>query len=95
MKTLSELKRIYGNMEFHIAYYGETLIKPKKVKIDDDLIVWHEGRCIINGMKEKLFHHDFDKNVVMTNLKNRLKNEYLFTDKDIEIILQKKQNKRL
>ena len=96
VKTLAELKQIYGNMEFHIAYYDTNkLIHPKKVSIDNNLIVWHDGACIINGMKDRFFHHDFDKSVTMANLKLRLKDEYLFTDKDVEILLQKKQNKRL
>lgn len=95
MKSLAELKKIYGNMEFYIAHYDGNLIVPKKVKIDDNLVVWYDGACIINGMKDKLFHHDFDKKVVLTNLKLRMKGEWLFTDKDIEILLQKRQRKKL
>lgn len=96
MKTLAELKRIYGNLEFHIAHFdGEMIIQPKKVKIDENLVVWHDGACIINGMKDKLFHHDFDKKVVLTNLKNRMKDEYQYTDKDVEKLLQKKPRKML
>lgn len=73
MKTLVELRKIYGNMDFHIAHYNKTLIVPKKVKIDDNLNVWHDGACIINGMKNEVFLHDFDKSVVLSLLKLQLK----------------------
>lgn len=95
MKTLAELKKIYGNLEFHIAHYDSSLILPKQVKIDDNLVVWHDGACIINGMKDKLFHHDFDKKVVLCNLKRRLKDEYQYNDKDIDSMLKGDIKKKL
>ena len=57
--TLQELKNHYGNTPFAIAHVSTySNIKPKLVTIDENLIVWHDGACIINGMKENNFIHD-------------------------------------
>lgn len=96
MKTLAELKQTYGNNEFFIAFYDlNTSIQPKKVRINDDLTVWHDGGCIINGMKDKLFDHALDQKSLMINLKQRLADEYQYNGKDVDVIFQKKQAKKL
>lgn len=58
---LEDLYKLYGNKSFILACGGDTKIQPKEVIIKEDLTVWHNGACIINGMKDILFHHGEDK----------------------------------
>lgn len=62
---LKELRNIYGNEPFALAYAGkdqfdlnlttDNIILPKEVTIKEDLTVWRDGACIINGMKDVEF----------------------------------------
>lgn len=66
--TLQELKNFYGNTTFAIAHVSTYApIMPKMVTIDENLIVWHDGACIINGMKENNFIHDTSVKSLLTD----------------------------
>lgn len=57
---LYELKQLYGDSTFILGQYNEehkVTIIPKEVTIKEDLTVWHDGACIINGMRDKDFFH--------------------------------------
>lgn len=57
---LFELRSLYGDNKFIISQYNDlykTVIVPKEVTIKEDLTVWNDGSCIINGMLDKAFIH--------------------------------------
>lgn len=70
---LADIRQQYQDHSFAMMYYDSNVeqgslvtahvIHPKEVTIREDLTVWHEGSCIINGMQDK------DKFVVADNLK--------------------------
>lgn len=76
---LSELRSLYVDNMFIIGQYNsayKTVIIPKEVVIKEDLTVWHDGACIINGMHDEDFVHS-------KNDKNSVKNELVkLIDKD-------------
>ena len=65
--TLQELYDLYKDKEFVIGHLM-PLVSPKVVTINDRLVVWHNGACIINGMKDVKFFHGTDIKQVMKEM---------------------------
>lgn len=95
---LAEIRQQYQDKQFAMMYYDSNVehdslvnihvIHPKEVTIRNDLTVWHEGSCIINGMQDK------DKFMVADSLKEldeKIKN----TSPEINFKILKRTKKKL
>ena len=67
--TLQEIRNLYLNKSFILGYVGNTIILPKDVTIKEDLTVWHDGACIINGMKDQSFYYGTYPKMVLEEMK--------------------------
>lgn len=66
--TLSDIRNLYSNESFILGYVCNTIILPKEVTIKEDLTVWHDGACIINGMKDQSFYYGTYSKMVLEEM---------------------------
>ncbi len=65
---MQEIRNLYLNKSFILGYVGNTIILPKDVTIKEDLTVWHDGACIINGMIDQSFYYGTYSKMVLEEM---------------------------